>query len=76
LLAGYRARNQKPSIKDLLREAILKDKEKRKALKLKLMQLMKQEDPDSKQAEPLIMTTTQAKDVHGSVTYVERQIEF
>lgn len=71
-LAGYRAKNQKPSIKDLLREAITKDKEKRKAMKLKLMQLMKNDEQEGDQAEPQVMTTTQTKDVHNSVAYVER----
>ncbi len=41
LLMDYRERNKKQTMGEILQQVILKDKEKRKADKIKLMQLMK-----------------------------------
>ncbi len=48
LLADYRKKNKKPSINEILMDVIMKDKEKRKAQKMKLMQLMKFDEQEDK----------------------------
>jgi hypothetical protein len=55
ILADYRTKNKKPSINEILQDVIQKDKEKRKADKQKLMQLMKQDEREERQLDVEIM---------------------
>ena len=76
ILADYRLRNKKPSINEILQDVIQKDKEKRKAQKLKLMQLMKFDDKKENKDDVEVLSKEQVQSIIDTVVSVEKQVEF
>lgn len=76
LLADYRANNKKPLINEILQDVIQKDKEKRKALKLKMMQLMKFDEKKENEEDTEVLAPAQAQEIYDTVNSIEKQVEF
>ena len=76
ILLDYRAKNYKQSINEILMGVIQKDKEKRKAERIKMMELMSIDTNESNNKEIEILNQQQVTNIRDQVFTIENQVEF
>jgi hypothetical protein len=76
ILLDYRAKNYKQSINEILMGVIQKDKEKRKAERIKMMELMSIDTNESNNKDIEILNPQQVTNIRDQVFAIEKQVEF
>ena len=76
ILLDYRAKNYKQSINEILQGVIQKDKEKRKAERIKMMELMSIDTNESNNKDIEILNPQQVTSIRDQVFTIEKQVEF
>jgi len=76
ILLDYRAKNYKQSINEILMGVIQKDKEKRKAERIKMMELMSIDTNESNNKDIEILNPQQVTSIRDQVFAIEKQVEF